>query len=259
MNKKLSIFLLFICVVFYVVEEDRIHSHYESLLKKVKTNQLKKSLHKNEEKVLERTLTIDTLAWYNKKHVIAGFRMGGAYVKDSLSDVSFFIYRYNRGNRLFFVNKESISKIGVYFFKKHKDIIYFIDDIACVDVLKSFLGADADDILKAQIIICYYNLSDYYKFKNEIFKGCVLFQNNKQPMNYSVLTNFCLNHNIYTVFISEEFAADEDIKLLHTHGISTYVETDFISNMQEYKKIGHTGCLSNMLFEDIYYFSDIKK
>lgn len=79
------------------------------------------------------------------------------------------------------------------------------------------------------------------------------------PNNYYELAGFCLKHNIHVVNMSVCYAEDEGVKLLQGKGIHVMVAVvDYISDMQEFRKLGFTGCVSNFLYEDIYHLSEVK-
>lgn len=134
------------------------------------------------------------------------------------------------------------------------------------DVIKSYRyivekakEMHVDSVLN-RIIVNVYDFSKYdevmeiYPFRNITAR-----QHYVHPNNYYELAESCLKHNVHVVNVSACYAEDEGIKLLQSKGIHVIIAVvDYISDMQEFRKLGFTGCVSNFLYEDIYHLSEIK-
>lgn len=150
------------------------------------------------------------------------------------------------------------------YMQKHPDL-YVATDMKD-DVVKSYRyivnkakELQIDSVLN-RIIVNVYDHSMYDKvMKIYPFPNTTIRQHYVHPNNYYELAEFCLKHNVHVVNVSACYAEDEGIKLLQSKGIHVIIAVvDYISDMQEFRKLGFTGCVSNLLYEDIYHLSEIK-
>jgi glycerophosphoryl diester phosphodiesterase len=156
-------------------------------------------------------------------------------------------------------------------------IYYKYDPMSCEDMLKFmashtdlYIAADMkDDIVQSyqylvdtaeklnveevldRIIVNIYDYDTYepimeiYDFKNVTAR-----QHPISPDNYYELVQFCITHNVHVINISSYYINEEDAKLFREYGIHCYVAiSDYISDMQNYYKMGVDGAVTNWLYE----------
>ena len=108
----------------------------------------------------------------------------------------------------------------------------------------------------SRIIVNIYDVAEYEKVMAVYpFANVTMRQHGVHPNNYYELLNFCLDHNIHVVNVSQKFMEDEGIRLLEDHGIHIYTAVvDYISDMQDFKNLGASGAVSNFLREDDWQY-----
>lgn len=183
------------------------------------------------------------------------------YVQNGASKTDFKTFMSRKIYRLY---TPMSCEIMLRYMQTHPDL-YVAADMKD-DVLRSYRyivdkarELQMDNVLN-RIIINVYDYSMYDKVMQIYpFSNTTIRQFYGHPNNYYELTEFCLTHNIHVVNVSACYAEDEGIKLLQNKGIHVMVAVvDYISDMQEFRKLGFTGCVSNFLYEDIYHLSEIK-
>ena len=144
----------------------------------------------------------------------------------------------------------------IRFMKKHDDLYVACDmkgDMkkAYQYLVKKAYELSSESILD-RIIVNIYDHESYdsileiYPFKNVTVRQHYWCSN-----NYYELVDFCLRNNIHVVNISSYYMEDEGVELLMTKGIHVYVAVvDYISDMNDYYRLGADGAVTNWLYED---------
>lgn len=111
-----------------------------------------------------------------------------------------------------------------------------------------------------RIIVNIYDYNMYEKIMSLYpFKNTIVRQHYVHPNNYYELVDFCVKNDIHVVNVSTCYAKDKGIQLLRSKGLRVIVAVvDYISDMQEYRRYGFSGCVSNYLYEDIYLLSEVE-
>ena len=116
--------------------------------------------------------------------------------------------------------------------------------------------SDKNKILDRIVVSCYLEdydtISSIYPFKHYIIR-----QYFYRPSNYSEIAKLCIEKKIHAVSISQRYVHDEGVRKLMEKGIHIYVAVnDSYDEFVVHRKMGVTGCISNLLYEDDFRMDD---
>ena len=152
----------------------------------------------------------------------------------------------------------------ILFMNRHSDVYFLIDMKEEVkngeDVKKGYHylvrkihDFVSDSILDRIVVSCYF---EDYKVISSVFpfRHYIIRQYYNRPSNYTEIAKLCIEKKIHAVNISQRYVHDEGVGKLMEKGIHIYVAVnDSYDEFVAYRKMGITGCVSNLLYEDEFH------